>query len=373
MRADVIVIGGGIIGMMCAYELSGRGVDVIVAERNARIGREASWASLGLLRQRVTSADPYGWIARYSADAYPELAASLHEESGIDPEYRRRGGLEAAVTREKLASLERFYAFHRSRDLAVEWAPPGDLRELEPALSHACLGGIRYADDAQIRPPRVLRALEAAIVARGGRVVQGFEASRVVAGSSVAVESDGASLHAATVVIAAGAWSKFLGDSAGVLLPVAPVRGQALLYDAPPVMLRHACGVEKTYVAQRDDGALLVGSTRDDVGFDSGTSPEGIAELRRRAAMACPSLAEMEPVRAWAGLRPAPARRFPYIGELDRNVWVATGHFRYGYMLAPGTARVVADGITSGDTPVPLDDFHPDRDRARVEEDQSRL
>ena len=158
-----------------------------------------------------------------------------------------------------------------------------------------------------------------------------------------------------------------------MFLPVRPARGQALLYDAPPGMLRHACGVEKTYVAQRDDGALLVGSTRDDVGFDSSTSAGGVAELRQRAAMACPALGEMEPVRAWAGLRPAPARRLPYIGEIERNVWVATGHHRYGYMLAPGTARIVADGITSSETPVPLDDFHPERDRARVEGDQSRL
>ena len=373
MQADVIVIGGGIIGLMCAYELSGRGVDVIVAERNDRVGREASWASLGLLRQRVTSADAYGWIARYSADAYPDLAASLYEETGIDPEYRRRGGLEVAVTEEKLASLGRFYAFHKSRKLAAQWVEPADVRALEPALSPACLGGVHYTNDAQIRPPRALRALAAAFVGRGGHVITDFKASRLAVGSDVVVESRGTTLRASTVVIAAGAWSGLLGDSAGLFLPVEPVRGQALLYDAPAGMLRHAFSVEKTYVAQRDDGALLVGSTRDDVGFDSTTSAEGIADLRQRAAMACPALAKLEPVAAWAGLRPAAARRFPYIGEIEENVWVATGHHRYGYMLAPGTARIVADGITSGETPVPLDDFHPERDRKRVEGDQSRL
>ncbi len=371
MRADVVIIGGGIIGLACAYELVRRDVDVIVAERNVRVGREASWASLGLLRQRVTSADAYGRIAQYSADAYPDLAASVHEDSGIDPEYRRRGGLEIAVTDEKLASLGRFATFHASRGLAVEWLEPRDIRACEPALSDACLGAILYADDAYVRPPRMLRALEAAIVARGGRVAKGFAASRIVRGRGIAVESEGDTLYARAVVIAAGAWSELLGRGSGLFLPVRPVRGEALMYDAPPEMLRRACGVERTYVAQRDDGVLLVGSTRDDVGFDSATSAEGIADLKRRAAIACPALGEMEPARAWAGLRPAPARRFPYIGEVESNVWVATGHHRYGYMLAPGTARVVADGITAADTPIPLDDFHPERDRARVEGDQS--
>ncbi|MBT7805747.1 FAD-dependent oxidoreductase [Candidatus Poribacteria bacterium] len=371
MRADVVIIGGGIIGLTCAYELARRDVDVIVAERNARLGREGSWASLGLLRQRVTSDDPYGRIARYSADAYPDLAASVHEDSGIDPEYRRRGGLEVAVTEEKLASLGRFMTFHASRGLAVEWLEPQDIQAFEPVLSDACLGAILYADDAYVRPPRMLQALEAAFVARGGRVVTKFAASRIGRGIGVTVESGRDTLHAGTVVIAAGAWSGLLERDVGLFLPVRPVRGQALMYDAPPEILRRACGVEKTYVAQRDDGVLLVGSTREDVGFDSSTSAEGIADLKRRAAVACPALGEMDPARAWAGLRPAPARRFPYIGEVESNVWVATGHHRYGYMLAPGTARVVADGITAVDTPIPLDDFHPERDRARVEADQS--
>ena len=373
MRADVVVVGGGIIGLTCAYELASRGVDVVVAERNARVGREASWASLGLLRQRVTSDDAYGWIARYSADAYPGLTNSLHEESGIDPEYRRRGGLDVAVTGEKLASLGRFCRFHSSRGLAVEWLEPADVRGCEPALTDACLGGVHYSDDAQVRPPRMLRALAAAFVAKGGRVVTEFAASRIVAGADVSVESDGGVLHAGSVVVAAGAWSGLLGRDAGMFLPVRPVRGQVLMYDAAPGTPLRACSVEKTYIARREDGTLLVGSTQEDVGFDSGTSADGIADLRRRAAAACPVLAEMEPARAWAGLRPAPARRFPYIGEIERNVWVATGHHRYGYMLAPGTARVVADGITTGETPVPLDDLDPERDRARVEADQSRL
>jgi glycine oxidase len=373
MRAEVVIVGGGVIGLTCAYELARRGVDVVVAEKNARVGREASWASLGLLRQRVTSDDAYGWIARHSAEAYPDLAASLLDDTGIDPEYRRRGGLDLAVTEEKLASLGRFYRFHQSRGLAVEWLEPADVRACEPAVSDACLGGVCYADDAAVRPPRMLRALEAAFVALGGRVVTGFGASRIVRGASVSVESEGGAIHAGTVVIAAGAWSGLLGRDAGVFLPVRPVRGQALMYDAAPGLLGRACAVENTYVAQRDDGTLLVGSTRDDVGFDSTTSVEGIADLRRRAAGACPALSEMEPARAWAGLRPAPARRFPYIGEVEKGVWVATGHHRYGYMLAPGTARVVADGITLGETPVALDDFQPERDRARLEGDQLRL
>ncbi|MDA1193052.1 MAG: glycine oxidase ThiO [Candidatus Poribacteria bacterium] len=361
---DVLIVGGGVIGLMCGWELAGRGASVLLLERNAEVGREASWAAAGFLRHRVTTDDAYGWLSRWSHERYPTLHAELLDATGIDSGYRQRGGFELAFEAETRATLRKFHSLHVRRNVPVEWVEPEEVVRREPNVSPNTLGGTFHSDDAQIRPPRYLRALASAFEKRGGRIVTNAEVAslRFDGDRCLGVESSVGSFSAGTILLTAGCWSGGLAERAGLYLPVRPVRGQVIRMDAPPEAFQHTISAEGIYLAQRDDGAFLVGATVEEVGYERGTTDEGIAELRDGAERVSPMLARYPVTQAWSGFRPAPAKRYPYIGEFRSGLWVATAHFRVGLMLAPATGKLVADGILTGQTPVPLDDVNPERD-----------
>ena len=368
VNPDLLIVGGGVIGLMTGWECASRGAAVEILERNAETGREASWAAAGFLRQRIASDDAYGQLAQSSMERYPALAERLRRESGIDPEYRACGGLQVALTPETRDSLQRRAAFQRTRGVSVEWLDPRGVTELEPSLTSDSEGGCFYPGDAQIRPPRFLKALERAFERSGGTIRRGEAAQRLLleGGRCVGASTGLGERRAQATLLAAGCWSGALAESAGLFLPVRPVRGQALRMEAPPGALTRVAAVEETYLAQRRSGELIVGATIEEVGFERGVTPTGVESLRVGAVRAMPSLEGRPVLQSWSGLRPAPARRFPYIGELLSGLWTAAGHYKVGWLLAPGTAQLAADGILTGRTSIPLDDFHPMRDRKRV-------
>ncbi len=374
VSADVLVVGGGVIGLAISYELARRGADVLVVERNELVGREASWASAGVMRQRVTTEDSYGWLARASRSRHATLAEELLAETGVDVGYRPCGCLDMALSEDRAASLHQFSEFHTSRGLRVELIDPSDVRQMEPHVTEQMCAAAFYPDDAQVRPPRLLRALAKACLAHGGRISAGTPAWELLwsapgarARACTGVLTSSGAVHAGTTVLAAGCWSGLLAQSCGLFVPVRPVRGQMLMMTATRGTLSRVIHADDIYCVQREDGVMLVGATREEVGFNDATSVEGIDALRRGAAAAVPALTDSEVVRAWAGLRPAPAHRLPYIGQIADGLWVATGHHRTGILLAPATAQVVSEGVLTGRTPIPLDDFSPERDRARVQ------
>lgn len=364
---DALIVGGGVIGLGIASELARRGARVRVLERNAAVGCEASWAAAGFLHQRVTTQDAYGWLSREGLARYPAWADDLLERTGIDIGFRPRGGLELAFSPEKRASLPRFLLMQQRRGLGARWLEPSEVRDMEPAVSESVLGGVFFPHDAQVRPPRLLRALNEAARGLGAEVVTNAPVDGILSspdGSVVGAAAGGVEHQAGTTVLTAGCWSGQIDG--GVRLPVRPVRGQMLRMSAPDGLLSRTVNADGAYVVQRDDGTLIVGSTQEEVGFDKSTTEDGIESLRSGAIRAFPALADERVLQTWAGLRPAPARRFPYIAELRPGLWVATGHFRTGILLAPSTAHVVATAILDGVSPVNLDDFHPDRDARSV-------
>lgn len=373
---DVQIVGAGAIGLTTAYELVRRGVSVRLLERSAEPERGASWTAAGFLHHRITTQDAYGWLSRTGLERYPSLSEELREQTGVDIGFRPRGGLEVAFTEAKRESLLRFLSFQRRRGLDAEWLEAEELRKVEPSLSPLLCGGTLFARDAQVRPPRLLRALRLAVERWGGEVLTGVEVVALredAQGRVVGVFSSRGNFDAETTLLAAGCWAGELARRWGLFLPVRPVRGQMLLWEVPAGILSRTVSAEGTSLVQRDDGILLVGTTLEEVGFDAVPTPEGIAELRKGAERTLPLLCGQAPSRAWAGLRPAPARRFPYIAPLRPGLWVATGHFRLGLLMAPSTALLVTAALLEGKTPVPLDDFHPDRDRARVVQSASSL
>lgn len=366
LRADVVCVGGGVIGLSTALELARRGLRVAVLERG-RLAEEASWAGAGILHPAHSSAATTDdqRLRAVSFEAYPELARWIAERTGVDIGLRATGGILLAQSRSELAELRAAAGQWSSENIAFEAIDERRLRALEPQVRGYSPGyylpGIR-----QVRNPWLLRGLIAACGRLGVRFfenveVKGFDRrGETLLGVSC---KDGTSLSCGAAVVAVGAWSRALVAEANFDVPVGPIRGQILALDAGRGLVRHILEVGRQYLVPRDEGLVLVGSTEEDVGFDKRTTEAALVALRAFAAGLFPSLAAAPARSAWAGLRPASRLGYPLIGRVPtwRNLWLAAGHFRQGIQLAPGTARLLADWMTTGTSFAAPDSFLPGR------------
>ena len=340
LTPDFLIIGGGVIGCATALELAAPGVRVALLERT-HLGAESSWAGAGLLypllpwdyREEVTSLTTWGRAL------YPEWIGCLKSESGFDPQYHE-SGLLVLPPYDRDKALAWAAAHHESM---AEVSP----RLVEPALTHAG-PALWLPQVAQVRNPRLIQALHAALAKRGVVVheqaeIRGFQVrDHVVAGVAT---SDGRIFAAGSYIVAAGAWTAQLLGALGESLQIAPVRGQMLLYKIGPSAVHRMVLADGTYLIPRQDGHVLVGSTLESVGFDKSVTEEAQAALRQKAEAILPCLKGVEPVRQWAGLRPGSPDNIPAIGRHPEigNLWVSSGHFRYGVTMAPASARLLGD------------------------------
>jgi glycine oxidase len=365
---DVAIVGGGVIGLTTAYYLAKDGVRVAVVDKG-ELGQEASWAGAGIVSpgnpKRATS--PLGRLKAFSANLYPELSAELREQTGIDNGYRRCGSLELRCSADELEKrrVESVVQEGRGEGLTCDVLDDKQLFALERRLNYDLPGAICFPDVAQVRNPRHVKALVAACANHNvafyrSSHVHDFESE---GGRVTALRCAEETIHAARVLLAAGAWSGGLGRTLGLELPVRPIRGQIVLLNTGQPLLRHVLQAGSEYVVPRPDGRVLVGSTEEDAGFRKVTTAAGVSGLLRFAQRLVPALASAEVERCWAGLRPGSLDGRPYLGPVPRwdNVFVATGHFRSGIMLSPATGRVMADVIQGKEPAVPLDAFRVDR------------
>ncbi len=377
MTGDVVIVGGGVMGLSAAYRLACEGVAATVLDRG-ELGREASWAGAGLIPANIqrlrtsATADLRSW----SAVLYPEWSAALREETGIDNGYRRTGGVDVGFTAEEDRDLRSMAGRWRTEGVVYERLAPGDFARVEPALSAALRVAYFLPDRAQIRNPWHLRALAAAASRRGVRFrpvegVTGFETS---GGRIRAVETARGAIPCGTVVLTAGAWTGGLLDGLGVHAPTPPLKGQIVLLRGDRSLLRRIVEHGKNYLVPREDGRVLIGATEEDVGFDTRPTPDGVRDLLAEAVRLCPSLAGAAVEKSWAGLRPGSLDTRPYIGPVPglSNAFVAAGHKRAGLQLSPATAELVAD-LVLGRTPrIDLTPFRIGREPARAEDDVFR-
>jgi glycine oxidase len=340
LTPDFLIVGGGVIGCATALELASAGARVTLLDRG-RLGGESSWAGAGLLypllpwdyREEVTRLTSLGRAL------YPEWIARLRQLSGVDPQYRE-SGLLVLPPYDRDRALAWAAAHH---DTVAEVSP----RLVEPALAQAGKA-LWLPQVAQVRNPRLLRALREALLALGVTIreaVEVVELQRSARRLTAVGTRDGASLAAGQIIVAAGAWTPAVLGPVGAALPVRPVRGQILLYKAERPILRRMLLAEGTYLIPRDDGHILVGSTLEEVGFDKSVTQDAQQALQRRAETMLPQLAALEPVQHWAGLRPGSPDNVPVIARHPEveNLWVASGHFRYGVTMAPASARLLGD------------------------------
>lgn len=352
--ADVLVVGGGAIGGAVAWALARRGVSVTVVEAG-RIGRGASWAAAGVLAPEWNGSDPPSLTALAAAGLalWPDWIGEVEDRTGLGLGFRRDGLLNLWVDPD---------AAHLPPELATEPVPTGDgqrltaaeVRELEPSLVGPILGGVFSPGDAQVDNPRLAPALLQAAGALGARVLSDTPVASLIGSGGVCRgvrTASGAEIPAGAVVIATGAWSGPFAAGSGVHLPVEPWRGQMLAFDAVARPLRHMVFCGELVLVPRPHGPLVVGTTLENVGFDSRVTLAGLHHILARAERVVPGLGDLPLLRTWAGLRPGTPDHLPYLGPIPGwdGLFAATGHGRKGIILAPVTGELMARTILEDD------------------------
>jgi glycine oxidase len=363
---DVVVVGGGLVGMAVAREAALRGLRVRVLDR-AVPGSGATWAAAGMLSplSESSEAGPFLAAGLASLRLYPAWIDALREESEVDPGYRRDGKLRVARTPASVPALRDLALRARDFGLSAAPVPDGDLAELAGTDVASTSGAILLAEDHQVDNRRLHRAVtEAALhsgvsVTPGAHVVGLPSARGRVEGVRLA---DGKTVSAGAVVLAAGAWS------AGVPglpcpPPVRPVRGQMLALDAGDSLPALVIESEDVYLVPRSDGRLLVGATVEEVGFMAECTAEARTLLLGAARGLLPGLAGAPVLDHWCGFRPGTPDGHPIIGTAPgvEGLYMATGHFRNGILLAPWTAEALGRLLAGGDGPDVPDAFSPGR------------
>jgi glycine oxidase len=365
---DCLIIGAGVVGLSIAYEMADQGARVTVIDRQ-QPGREASWAGAGILPAATLRGDDpaYQQLAGLSHQLHPRWAAQLMEETGIDTGFQNCGELYLASGDTSRESTQEEIDQLTDRGISTEEVTLR-LGEVEPEVHTN--GSERTAawlvpESSQLRNPRHLKALIAACRRRGARIVAGVGAVQFQTdGNAItSAATEIGSFRASNYCVCAGAWSAELLQQLDCNSPVRPIRGQMVLLNAGRKLFQRVLQCGPHYLVPRDDGRVLVGSTLEDVGFRKHTTPTAIDRLRRFATACVPALGEAVVERSWAGLRPGAREGEAFLGQVPglENAFAATGHYRWGLYLSPGTATVMSQ-LMLGETPqINLDEFRLDR------------
>lgn len=369
--ADVVVVGGGVIGLSIARALALRGVADITLIERARLGAEASSAAAGILgpQAEANQADDFFQLSCQSRDLYPSFSAALKEESGIDIELDQTGTLYLAFTERDETEIVRRYEWQSRAGYEVERLTSAEARLFEPCISTKVRSALRFPHDMQVENRRLVAALASANEQLGVRLVTHCDVRslKTEQGRIVAVETSLGSIAAPTVIIAAGAWSSFISDSDILTAPVRiePVRGQMLCFETNPRLARHVIYSPRGYLVPRQDGRLLAGATSEHAGFDKQVTAAGVRALTEQSIEMVPSLSNLPLIDSWAGLRPQATDDRPVLGKCPEveGLIYATGHYRNGILLAPITGELIANSVVSGRTSPIMDSFTPERFR----------
>ena len=361
----ITVVGGGVIGCATAYELAKVGCAVTLFER-ATPGAEASGAAAGLLTPLGDSGgSTYDRLRLESWRLFPALVDELRQRTGIDVEYVTRGTIYPMFDADDVRLAEARIAGRDVAEFGIEAWDTADVRVREPSLATRVRGAMFIGAEHWVNNQRLVVAYAQAAVAAGVVLRSGTSVSRVIVddGRAHGVVADGDRWEADAVLLAAGAWTSALAASFGARLRVEPARGQMVALAHVPPVVSHALHTEDIYLVPRPSGELLIGATVERVGFQRSVTAEGLATILGAATALVPSLGPLPITRTWYGFRPWAPDSMPILGpwpDVD-GLWVATAHFRSGILLAPITARVMTEWMTSGAPGLELDAFAPER------------
>ena len=355
---DVIVIGGGVIGLSIARELASS-KSVLLLDRGPT-GQGTSHAAAGMLTPLSEADDqgPFFQLCRTSLAMYDRFVEELQQESSLDVAYSKEGLLSLASSEESAATLLRRYEWQHQAGFEVELLPPGEVRKMEPLVTVPVIHALFMPGERSVAPRRLLNAIRESCFVRGVEIRTGVHVDAV---SPNTVHFAHMTMQAASIVIASGVWSAEL-NGLNPRIPLSPRKGQILSLAIAPGAFRRMIRWGHSYLVPRPAGELIVGATNEDAGFDSSVTPAGLGRLLMDAQAISSYLGSYPIVETWTGLRPATPDEFPILGSTAvHGVYYATGHYRNGVLLAPITATIVADLIEGHKPRVDLEPYSPSR------------
>ncbi len=360
---QVIVVGGGIIGMLSARELLDSGCSVTLIDQS-RVGTEASWAGGGIISPL------YPWqyddaitaLASWAQSCYPNLVQRLKEETGVDSEYNPCG---------------MYMLDPEEHDQALTWAritnhvmDSVDINRVyqhEPHLHQCFQSALWMPAVANVRNPRLLKALAASLQENPHFTLRENErvtSIRIQNGRVQGVTTEQGDYSGEQVLITTGAWANQLTETVGLSLPVGPVKGQMLIFEPCPDLIHSILMYDGKYLIPRRDGRIIVGSTKEFVGFEKETTSQARKDLFEVAVGIVPRLSQLRIEKQWAGLRPGSPGGIPFIGPIKdiKGLYVNSGHFRNGLVLAPASAKLIADLMLGREPIVDPAPYDPNRE-----------
>lgn len=364
---DVLIIGGGVIGLSLAWDLALHGASVQLVDQGP-FGREASWAGAGILPAATYLPDqhPLDKLRGLACELHPLWATELKARTGIDTGYNPCGGLHLARSPGEAAALKAWADLMREEHVDAQVIPTNRVPEIDPGINpDGLLAACFVPGESQLRNPRHLQALEAACRAAGVKLTPNNAVTNftVANGELTSVQTTSGPLQARRYCVTSGAWTGQLLQHVGLYLGIIPIRGQMVLFRCEQPPIHRVINEGSRYLIPRLDGYLLAGSTEEEVGFDKRTTDEAIAELTAVARELVPALAHAPIEKTWAGLRPGSFDSLPYVGRLPglSNAFVAAGHFRNGLFLSPATAQVMSQLLRDEQPRIELTPFRVGR------------
>jgi glycine oxidase len=366
MDDDVLIVGGGTIGLSIGFELVCQDTPVTVFERD-QAGRGTSYQAAGMLAPdaeiEFEERELYD-LNRESLRRWPDFAQRVEAASGQSVDYRNEGTLIVADDRDSAEALERLYTFQQEQGLNVEWLTGEEAKEIEPFVAPRLSAAVFAPSDHQVDNRRLVDALRVAFEAEGGTLHEDTPVEAVVPDSEAPSvrTADGERVVGGRIVVAAGVWSRELdGLTPDATPPVRPVKGQMIqMRRKRPFDLQHVVRGPEAYLAPKSDGRIVMGATSEEMGFDTTVTAGGLYDLLEGGWEVVPGIRDLPVNETWAGLRPATRDHAPLLGETTApGVVMATGHYRHGILLTPITAEEMARLIRTGETSDWLKPFSP--------------
>lgn len=365
--SDVVIAGGGIIGCAIAYYLGKAGMNVTVLDAG-EIGAEASSAAAGLLAPLGSLSGP-GALADLllaSFALFPALVPQLEEVSGINVEYERTGALRLVRDSSHIANLHKRMKEWQPLGLKLYWLNGDEARQREPLLSSDVSAAVYAPDESQISAPQLTKAFFRAAAKYGANFYSHTEITGIERNNNRATAvytAQGETIACNHLVIATGAWTARWSEWLDIPIPVTPQRGQILTLAQPSPPLRYILFGEAIYLASKSGETIIVGATREEVGFEKKLTAGGISWLLNTAIRLVPSLESSSILQMWAGLRPKSLDQQPILGAVPNweNITLAIGHTSIGITLSAITGKTIAELIATGHTPEIIRPFAVER------------
>ncbi len=363
--ADILIVGGGVIGLSLAYEVASRGRKVRLLERG-QVGQESSYAGAGILAPlaEMEEAGPQAQLLLASHKIYPQFVKKVSLAASMNIDFATCGLLYVALSEEETQDLENRRARYAELGLEIERCSPDQILQRESGLSQKVHSALYFPEEGYVDNRQLVEALRIACTQLGVQTVSGCQAESVKleGNRALGAETNLGFWAADVTVIAAGSWSGQI--ETGGRLPVRPARGQILEVKSAAPLITHVVYGSQCYLVPRRDGRTLLGSTVEWVGYDKRVTLEGVQQISGAAVALAPALRGAEFTDCWAGLRPYCEGGLPVLGPApQKGLYFATGHFRNGLLLAPITAKLVAETVLEGTVPKLIEPFGPERFR----------